>query len=396
VSALAIIPARGGTKTVPRKNVLPLCGRPLIYWTICAARAAERVDRVIVSTDDEEIAKISQQYEAEVVWRPPEISGDTASSESALLHVLEHFRDTEQEVPAIVAFLQCTSPLTLPEDIDGTVEALLNNNADSAVAVTPFHYFLWRSEDGACVGINHDKRVRLLRQQRDDQYLETGAVYAVRSRAFLEAKQRFCGLTAMYVMPPDRCQEIDDPVDFEIAEVLLRHRLRRDQLSLLPKTIAAIVFDFDGVFTDSRVVVMQDGRESVICHRGDGAGLAHLERTGVSLLVISAERNPVVGKRCEKLNIPYHNGIENKLETLRHWLGENEIAASDVVYVGNDVNDLECLAAVGCGVVVSDAHPDVKKSATMVLSSPGGHGAIRELADLVEQKLLEDGHAAQS
>jgi len=230
VTVLAIIPARGGSRGVERKNVRLLAGKPLIVHTIEHALQSQLVDRIVVSTDDAEIAEISRNNNAEVVWRPAEISGDRASSESALLHVIEYMKKAEGYRPDLIAFLQCTSPLTLPEDIDGTIQVLLDSEADSALAVTPFHYYLWgQDSQGEIVGINHDKRIRPLRQERDLQYLETGAVYVMRTKGFEEAKHRFFGKTAIYVMPPERCLEIDEPVQFAIAEVLLIARLHEQK-----------------------------------------------------------------------------------------------------------------------------------------------------------------------
>jgi len=139
METLAIIPARGGSKGIPRKNVLPLAGKPLIAYNIEQARRSQFIRRVVVSTDDAEIAAVARQYGAEVVWRPAEISGDSASSESALLHALEQLRQQENYQPDLLVFLQCTSPHTPAEDIDGTVQALLEQQADSALAVIPFH-----------------------------------------------------------------------------------------------------------------------------------------------------------------------------------------------------------------------------------------------------------------
>ena len=388
MNILTIIPARGGSKGIPRKNVRLLAGKPLIAHTIEHARQACSVDRVVVSTDDPEIAAVSEQYSAEVVWRPAEISGDTASSESALLHVLESLQQTEGYQPDLVVFLQCTSPLTLPEDIDGTVQALLDENADSALAVTPFHYFLWRRDKkGEVVGINHDKRVRPLRHKRESQFLETGAVYVMRTEGFKKVKHRFFGKTAMYVMPPERCLEIDEPVDFHIAEVLMRERQQQQKLEALPHSIVALVLDFDGVFTDNKVIVFQDGREAVVCDRSDGWGLAQFKKLDLPVLVLSTEENPVVQVRCDKLGIACLHGIQDKLAALMEWLRATKMDVSQVVYVGNDVNDLACLQAVGCGVVVSDAHPQAQAATQIILSAPGGRGAIREIAELIEQRL---------
>lgn len=382
--SLAIIPARGGSKGISRKNVRPLCGKPLLGWTIEAARAARRVDRVVVSTDDAEIAEVARRYGAEVVDRPARLAGDAASSEAALLHALEHLCATEGYRPDLVVFLQCTAPLTLPDDIDGTVEALERERADTALAVVPFHYFLWRRDlSGDGVGIDHDKRARPLRQERAPQYLEAGAIYVMRAAGFLEAKHRFFGKTALYEIPAHRRWEIDEPVDLEVAETLLRARQRDTRARLLPEPLGAIVLDFDGVFTDNRVWVFDDGREAVACHRGDGLGLEMLRQAGWPMVVISKETNPVVSARCAKLGLECLPGIVEKLPALLGWLAARRIEPSQTVYLGNDVNDLPCLNAVGCPAVVADAHPEARRAARLVLEAPGGFGAVRELAELI-------------
>lgn len=386
---IAIIPARGGSKGIPRKNVLPLAGKPLIAHNIEQARAARFVDRVIVSTDDAEIGAVAHRYGAEVIWRPAEISGDRASSESALLHALEHLQESEGYRPDLLVFLQCTSPLTIAADIDGTVQALLDVQADSALAVTPFHYFLWRQEGDDVVGINHDKRYRPLRQERPPQYLETGAVYVMRVPGFQAARHRFFGRTALYIQPAERRWEIDDPVDFQVAEVLLRQEADLHSGALqttrrsLPDSLQALVLDFDGVFTDNRVLVIEDGREAVLCDRSDGSGIVRLKESGLPILILSTERNPVVRARSEKLGLPCLQGQVDKGRALRNWLDENHFDPACVAYVGNDLNDLDCMHMVGYVIAPADAYPEVLAVADLVLKHAGGHGALRELSDLI-------------
>lgn len=381
---LAIIPARGGSKGIPRKNLQLLAGKPLIAHTIGAARAARLVSRVVVSTDDPEITATAMNFGAEVVQRPTKLGGDSAASESALLHTLTHLERNEAYRPDVTVFLQCTSPFTTAEDIDATIQALTKEQADSALAVTAFHYFLWRrTKSGNCVGINHDKGVRPLRQEREPQYLETGAVYVMRTDGFRKAKHRFFGKTAFYVMPHDRCLEIDEPNDLRLAELKFLERQKQERVRALPSHVSAVVFDFDGVFTDNRVFVFQDGREAVLCNRSDGLGLARLRRLGLQLLVLSSEKNPVVSVRCNKLHISCRHGVEDKLPALMDWLHEHRLKANETVFVGNDTNDLACLRAVGCGVSVNDADPEVKSASNIVLSSEGGHGAVRELVELI-------------
>lgn len=390
----AIIPARGGSKGIPRKNVRLLAGKPLVAHTIDTALQSRSVDRVVVSTDDQEIEIVARQYGAEVIRRPAEISQDTSASELALIHVLDELRQSEDYEPDLVVFLQCTSPLTRPEDIEGTIQALLDEHADSALSVTPFHYFLWRREKrGDALGINHDPQVRPLRQEREPQYEETGAVYVMRANGLRKAEHRFFGKTVLFEMPPERSLEIDEPVDFLIAEAMMRHQQHGERLQGLPKRVSALVLDFDGVFTDNRVVVLQDGTEAVLCHRGDGLGLALLRDLGLPILVLSSEENPLVQARCEKLKIEYLIGVQDKEMVLLQWLEKRGVHPADVVYVGNDVNDLGCLRVVGCGVAVPDAPAEVRNAANLILSTPGGHGAVREVVSLVQRR-LEDKHVS--
>jgi N-acylneuraminate cytidylyltransferase len=387
---VAIIPARGGSKGIPRKNLQMLAGMPLVAHAISCARRAGTVQRVVVTTDDAEIAEVAGRYGAEVIRRPAKLGSDTASSESALLHALDELRSGQGYEPEVITFLQCTSPLTRPEDIDGTVQVLRAEGADSAVAVAPFYGFLWKKgPDGEAVSINHDPRTRPRRQERDLQYLETGAVYAMYTRGFRQARHRFFGKTAFYVMPTERSLEIDSPTDLKVAEVLLGAQQERDRLNALPTRVGALILDFDGVLTDNRVMVFEDGREAVFCNRSDGWGLAQLSKMGLPILVLSSEVNAVVQKRCTKLKVTCRQGIEDKAAALREWLGEQRIRPEEAIYVGNDVNDLGCFRTAGCGVAVGDAHSEARAAAKIVLSAPGGRGAVREMADLISRKMTE-------
>lgn len=380
---LAVIPARGGSKGIPGKNVRMVGGKPLIAHTIGAIREAGQVSRVVVSTDDEGIADVARAWGAEVVARPAEISGDLAKSEDAVLHALDVLR-AEGYSPDIVLLVQCTSPLTTAADVDGTVSALVEQGADTAVAVAPFHYFLWGRDDaGEAVAINHEKTVRLMRQERRPEFIETGAVYAMRVAGFREHRHRFFGKTVLHETPAENRLEIDDPEDLVLAEQMLRLRGATPGTVGIPRMPAAIVFDFDGVMTDDRVFVDQDGRESVVCSRRDGMGIEMLRAMGMPMVVISKEVNGVVAARCRKLRLDVHHGIENKLELLRSWLEEHGLDARDCLFVGNDINDLECMRHVGMSAAPRDAHPAALAVATVVLDADGGRGAVRALADAI-------------
>lgn len=151
----------------------------------------------------------------------------------------------------------------------------------------------------------------------------------------------------------------------------------------LPRPISAVIFDFDGVFTDNKVYVFEDGSEAVVCNRSDGYGISLLRKTNIPILVLSTEKNPVVSIRCRKLSIECLQGIQDKLPTLKQWLTTRQLDPTHAIYVGNDSNDLACMNFVGFPLAVSDAFHEVKTAAKLVLKSKGGAGAVREVCDAI-------------
>jgi YrbI family 3-deoxy-D-manno-octulosonate 8-phosphate phosphatase len=155
------------------------------------------------------------------------------------------------------------------------------------------------------------------------------------------------------------------------------------------RKIRLIAFDFDGVFTNNMVYVLQDGSEAVRCNRSDGIGLQKLNKMGIETVIISTESNPVVSARAQKLKIRCFQNCEDKRKTLENLAREYDISLDEVAFVGNDVNDLPCLDCVGLPIVVNDAHPDVVLTARYQTRSRGGNGAVREICDLVEAILVK-------
>ncbi len=149
------------------------------------------------------------------------------------------------------------------------------------------------------------------------------------------------------------------------------------------KAIALVVFDFDGVFTDNTVWTNQQGEETVRCWRSDGLGLSRLQAAGVKVIVLSTEMNPVVAARCAKLKLPVHQGLADKAQTLRELIVAEKINPTAVAYIGNDINDLDCLRVAGVSIVVSDAYPEVVAVAQYQTKRAGGFGAVREVCDWI-------------
>ncbi|MGJ7877280.1 cytidylyltransferase domain-containing protein [Streptomyces rochei] len=387
---LAVIPARGGSKGVPAKNLAPVGGVPLVARAVRECRAARLVTDVVVSTDDQAIAAAAREAGAEVVLRPAAIAGDTATSEAAVLHAMDSHEALHGAPVDVVLLVQCTSPFIAREDIDGVAAAVAENGADTAVTVAPFHGFVWRDgadEDGPEAGghgVNHDKSHRPRRQDRPQDLLETGAAYAMAAAGFREHRHRFFGRTELVRTDPARVLEIDDPHDLARARALapLFDAARPGALPTAAD-IDAVVLDFDGTQTDDRVLIDSEGREFVSVHRGDGLGIAALRRSGLTMLILSTEQNPVVAARARKLKLPVLHGIDRKDLALKQWCEEQGIAPERVLYVGNDVNDLPCFALVGWPVAVASAHDVVRGAARAVTTVPGGDGAIREIASWI-------------
>ncbi|MBL1081343.1 N-acylneuraminate cytidylyltransferase [Streptomyces actinomycinicus] len=384
---LAVIPARGGSKGVPAKNLAPVGGVPLVARAVRECRATRLVTDVVVSTDDQAIAAAAREAGAEVVLRPAAIAGDTATSEAAVLHAMDAHETLHGARVDVVLLVQCTSPFLIREDIDGVAAAVAENGADTAVTVAPFHGFIWREADTGAeggVGVNHDKSYRPRRQDRPQDFLETGAAYAMDATGFREHNHRFFGHTELVRTDPARVLEIDDPHDLARARALAP-LFDADRPGALPTAddVDAVVLDFDGTQTDDRVLIDSDGREFVAVHRGDGLGIAALRRSGLKMLILSTEQNPVVAARARKLQIPVLHGIDRKDLALKQWCEEQGIAPERVLYVGNDVNDLPCFALVGWPVAVASAHDVVRGAARAVTTVPGGDGAIREIASWI-------------
>ncbi|MFF3541076.1 cytidylyltransferase domain-containing protein [Streptomyces platensis] len=390
-TVVAVIPARGGSKGVPAKNLAAVGGVPLVARAVRECRAARLVTDVVVSTDDAGIAAAARGAGAVVVRRPGDIAGDTATSEAAVLHAMDAYEAEQGASVDAVLLVQCTSPFIVREDIDGVAAAVVEGGADSALTVAPFHGFVWRDTEAEVAGadataagghgVNHDKSFRPRRQDRPQDLLETGAAYGMDAAGFRAAGHRFFGRTELVRTDPARVLEIDDPHDLARARALAP-LLDAPRPGALPTRddIDAVVLDFDGTQTDDRVLIDADGREIVAVHRGDGLGIAALRRAELKLLILSTETNPVVAARARKLQVPVLHGIDRKDLALKQWCEEAGIAPERVLYVGNDVNDLPCFDLVGWPVAVAGAHDVVRGAARAVTATPGGSGAIREIA----------------
>jgi len=403
LEVLAVIPARGGSQSIPRKNIKPFAGHPLLAYSIAAGLQAERVTRVVVSTDDAEIAEIARDYGAEVPFmRPAELSKDDTTDLPVFQHALDWLNSQEGYRPEIVVQLRPTSPVRPPDCVDRAVDLLIADpQADSVRGVVPSGqnpYKMWVvSDTGPMSPLLRDGPAEAYNQPRQGlpaTYWQTGHIDAIRAGTLIEKGSMSGNIILPLMIDARYAVDIDTENDWRRAERLVEE----NSLDLVrpgskprpfPETVRLLVLDFDGVLTDDRVWVSETGEESVAAHRGDGYGLRLIMNRGLEVIVLSREENPVVAARCQKLGIPAVQGIENKASKLTELLAERELNSEDVIYVGNDVNDLPCFPLVGFAVAVADAHSQVLAAADMRLTRAGGHGAVRELCDMLLKQLGE-------
>jgi len=396
VKVLALIPARGGSKGIPRKNIKKLAGHPLIAYSISAGLLAESVDRTLVTTDDPEIADIAREYGADVPFlRPVDLAGDDTRDLQVFQHALSWLKDQEDYQPDLVVQLRPTSPFRPPALIDQAVNIMLDNpqatSVRGVVSSKQNPYKMWKVQENGkmlpLLGIDQPEPYNMPRQELPKTFWQTGHIDVIRSETILKGSMTGEQIYSCQIDPLFSI-DLDNLLDWQRAEsqilaLGIKIILPGKKPVVIPENLSLVVLDFDGVLTDNRVYVNQHGEESVAAHRGDGMGIALLKKTGVEVIILSTEKNPVVQARADKLGIQAFHGIEDKKARLESFLAEKKIPGGQVVYLGNDLNDLPCLPLVGLAVAVADAHPSLISQVQLVLQKKGGHGAVRELCDLI-------------
>jgi N-acylneuraminate cytidylyltransferase len=400
---LAIIPARGGSKGIPHKNIREFAGYPLISYSIAAGQQASLVTRVILSTDDSEIADVGRRFGAEIPFlRPAEFAQDQTMDLPVFQHALSWLKTHEGYEPDLVVQLRPTSPIRPRSLVDEAVQLLLDHpEADSVRGIVPSGqnpHKMWKvdSSSGQMSPLLQVEGVaepyNAPRQILPPVYWQTGHIDVIRPDIILN-KNTMSGSVILPVMVDPRFTvDIDNLNDWMRAEYLVYNSgldmvFPRQHHRPLPENISLIVFDFDGVMTDNRVWVDEQGHEMVAANRSDSLGLRVLRAIGIPSMVLSTETNPVVSARCRKMGIPVIQGVEEKAVVLKNYLLENQIDPQNVIFMGNDLNDISCFDWVGCAVVVADAQIQALQAADLIMKRRGGHGAVRELCDMIMQRM---------
>ena len=401
---LALIPARGGSKGIPRKNIREFAGYPLIAWSIAAAKRSSLVTRVIVSTDDEEIAAVAREWGAETPFlRPDELAQDKTTDLPVFEHALKWLEDVEGYRPEIVVQLRPTSPIRPQIMVDDAIQILLNHKDADCVrgvvpaAQNPFKMWRFNGEGKPLAQLLEVEGIaepyNAPRQILPPFYWQTGHIDAIREETIVNKKSLTGDVIYPLVIDPKYTVDIDTLPDWAKYEALVYSGLEMVSPGTarrpMPDTVKLIICDFDGVVTDNLVITDQDGKESVVASRSDSMHIKKLREMGIEVMILSSEANPVVMARAKKMGVEaIHNvGMQDKGRVMREVLEQKNVKAEHVIYLGNDLNDLPCFEIAGWSVAVADAYPEVVRAADHVLTKTGGHGAIRELCETVLSRL---------
>lgn len=223
---IAIIPARGGSKRIPKKNIKHLCGKPLIEYTIESALKSRFLDRIIVSTENEEIAKISKDLGAEVIIRPDELALDGTPTDDVVLDVLEKMKVDQNYIPEIIVLLQPTSPLRTTDDIDNAIEKFKNSKYESLIGVTEYDhspYWAFEIENGFLKSI-FGRNKFLRSQELPKLYRPNGSIFITKTDTFLKYRSFYTKLIIPFIMPYERSIDIDNELDFLLSESILKNK----------------------------------------------------------------------------------------------------------------------------------------------------------------------------
>ena len=371
---VAFIPVRGGSKSIPLKNIKIIAGRPLVYWTVKAAEECSYIDKVYVATDSEKIKNVVTDFgfsKVEVIGRSEQTATDTASTESVMIEFAgNHEFDN-------ICLIQATSPLLTAEDLTkGFCEF---EKADSVLSVVRQKRFVWQQNNGYVRPINYDYNSRPRRQEFDGFLVENGAFYITSRDSLLKTKCRLSGNVKAVEMAEETDFEIDEPSDWVIIENLLKTRINQNSSA---NKIKMFLTDCDGTLTDGGMYYTAEGDAMKKFNTIDGFGLRLLRERGIITGIITGENSEIVLKRGQKVGVDeIFLGIDNKVAVAEKLCQKYNIQMNEVAYIGDDLNDLELLKRVGIAICPANSAQQVKDVATYITKLSGGQGAVREAVE---------------
>ncbi len=378
---VALIPVRGGSKSIPLKNIREIAGKPLVYWTAKAANECPQIDRVFIATDNDRIKAVVESFafdKVQAIGRSAENASDTASTEAVMLEFASQYEFDN------IILIQATSPLLTAADLSGGIEVFYQKGTDSVLSVVRQKRFCWAVDrSGLASPLNYDVYHRPRRQEFTGYLVENGAFYITGRGALLASGNRISGNIRPYEMEESTYLETDEPGDWLIIEKLLVNCDLEMKHNSIPE-IKMFLTDCDGCLTDGGMYYSENGDELKRFHTLDGMGLKMLHEKGIVTGIITGERQELNRRRARKLNVDImKEGVRDKLSVIKELCAEYGIGIQSVAYIGDDINDLEAIKGVGFGCSVPNGVAPARAAAKYVTHRSGGAGAVREVADMI-------------
>jgi len=378
MSVIAFIPARGGSKSIPEKNIKYFCGKPLIYWNLHELQKSE-VDEIVVATDSDNIKLVVESFKfskVKVYDRSSENAQDTSSTESV---IIEYINSSDLSGSDTFMLVQATSPFTQTSHFNDGLE--LFNNHDSILSCCISKKFTWK-EDGQA--LNYDIYNRPRRQDYKGDLIENGAFYISSVSDIKETGNRISGNIGIYQMPEYTCTEIDEIEDWIVAESLMRRFILNHKKRDFSK-IKIFLSDVDGVLTDAGMYYTENGDEFKKFCTYDGMGMQLLQNSGIKVGILTSEDKQLNRRRAKKLNLDFDfHGATDKLQIVKDLCKSENITLNEVAYIGDDVNCFELLSNVGIASCPENSMKKIKSIPNIIqLTRNGGEGAVRELVELI-------------
>jgi N-acylneuraminate cytidylyltransferase len=383
VANVAFIPVRGGSQSIPLKNIKEINGQPLIYWTLISLENAKSIDQVVVATDSTAIKNCVKNFKFKKVViydRDPANAQNTSSTESVMLEYIERskLKGTDNFI-----LVQATNPFTTTEDIELALAQFKKNRlAKSLLSVVRTKRFFWTTKNKP---LNYNPMKRPRRQDYEGLLMENGAFYISAVKDITKSKNRLSKPIITYEMPEYSGFEIDEPDDWTIVEKFLK-KYRGNLKAKSYGDIKLLLSDVDGVLTDAGMYYSENGDELKKFNTYDGMGFQLIQKMGIKVGILTKEDRELNRARAKKLKLDFDfHGVQDKLSKLDELLKELGLNYSQVAYVGDDINDIEVLKKVGFAFCPSSSIPEVLQlEGVHVLRAAGGKGAVREVYNLVK------------
>lgn len=385
---IAFIPIRGGSKSIPFKNIKLFCGKPLAYWTIKAASDCCLIDEVYVATDNEEIYEVVKSFslpKVSLYRRSDESATDVATTEFAMLEFASQYGFRH------IVLIQATSPLLESNDLEKGIDLYLNGKYDSLLSGVEQKRFVWLKKETYYIPQNYNPKNRPRRQDMNGYFVENGAFYITSKANLMNTKCRLFGKIGLYPMKEDTYFEIDEPGDWIVAEELKWNRLINDKKNNANK-INLLISDVDGVLTDAGMYYNKWDDELKKFNTRDGKGFEVLKKRGIKIMLMTSEKVNIVQRRAIKLNVDFlFMGIKDKKQKVEEFFQTNkEFSYDGTAYIGDDINDIEVMKKVAFSATPRDGMKEVKKISSYICKNKGGEGCVREFCDIISRLRGED------